>query len=118
MRIEAFEERHNEQVMRSSLDRLEERRETAGLRVTKHQSRADRYYNSRVRQHRFTVGSLVLRKVMLNTKNLVNRALRFNWEGPYGVIGIIRSRTYTLEDMHGKTLQHLWNSKHLQVYYP
>lgn len=76
---------------------MEEHREAARRRLTQHQSRAARYYNSCVKWRRFDARTLVLREVMLNTKDRSQGALGPNWEGPYHVTGIIRLGAYTME---------------------
>ena len=100
-----------------SLDLIEELRSTTQVKVAAYQQRVAKYYNSRVRSRNFKVGDLVLRKVMINTKEARAGSFGPNWEGPYKVTGILYSGTYQLEDMNGKPLIHLWNARHLCIYY-
>ena len=60
----------NEELMKSELDLLEEKRELAKLRIASYQQRAARYYNSKVKVKQFQLGDLVLRKVLQNTKEV------------------------------------------------
>ncbi|CAL2225170.1 unnamed protein product [Prunus armeniaca] len=58
-----------------------------------------------------------MRKVSLATKNPMEGTLGTTWEGPYEIIGILRSGTYRLRDANGKTLDHPWNVEHLKYYF-
>lgn len=70
-----------------------------------------------MKQHKFDVGTLVLKKVMLNTKDRSDEALGLNWDDSYLIIGIIRPGAYVLEDKHDKAMWHTWNVEHLRMYY-
>ena len=85
--------------MCGELDLLEETRARALLRVAAYQQRSARYFNSKVKDRRFKVGDLVLRKVMQNTKEINAGVLGPNWEGPYIVIEVIQPRTYRPEKL-------------------
>ena len=50
-----------------SLDLVDERRKQAQLRVAAYEQKVARYFNIKVRERKFNVGDLVLRKVFLNT---------------------------------------------------
>uniref|UniRef100_A0A2N9IPQ6 Uncharacterized protein n=1 Tax=Fagus sylvatica TaxID=28930 RepID=A0A2N9IPQ6_FAGSY len=102
----------------STLDLIDEVRETAKTRMKRYQEKMARHYNSRVKPRQLSVGDLVLRKVTLATKNPSEGKLGPNWEGPYKVIEIRRPGTYHLEDMDGRRLPHPWNAEHLRKYYP
>ena len=63
-----FNPLQNDENLSVSLDLIEELRSTAQVKVAAYQQRVAKYYNSRVRNRSFKVGDLVLRKVMINTK--------------------------------------------------
>ena len=116
-RTQHFNPEMNEECLRLGLDLLEEHRETSRLRVAEYKNRVARYYNSRVKPRSFKVGDLVLRKVMLNTRDPSTGALGPTWEGPYKVVEIVRPGTYRLTDLNDKVLPHPWNAEHLRIYY-
>ncbi|XP_034218821.1 uncharacterized protein LOC117630185 [Prunus dulcis] len=116
-RTEAFAPKQNEEAMSLSLDLLEEHRAQANLRNEAYKQRVSRYYDSRVRPRSFRIGDWVMRKVSLATKDTTEGTLGPSWEGPYEVIGILRSGTYRLRGSNGKALGHPWNVEHLKYYY-
>ncbi|XP_034219089.1 uncharacterized protein LOC117630490 [Prunus dulcis] len=116
-RTEAFAPKENEEAMSLSLDLLEEHRAQANLRNEAYKQRVSRYYDSRVRPRSFRIGDWVMRKVSLATKDTTEGNLGPSWEGPYEVIGILRSGTYRLRGSNGKALGHPWNVEHLKYYY-
>ncbi|XP_034213039.1 uncharacterized protein LOC117625615 [Prunus dulcis] len=93
-RTETFTPKQNEEAMSLSLDLLEEHRAQANLRNEAYKQRVSRYYDSRVRPRSFRIGGWVMRKVSLATKDTTEGTLGPSWEGPYEVIGILRSGTY------------------------
>ncbi|XP_034202328.1 uncharacterized protein LOC117617156 [Prunus dulcis] len=116
-RTEAFAPKQNEEAMSLNLDLLEEHRAQANLRNEAYKQRVSRYYDSRVRPRSFRIGDWVMRKVSLVTKDTTEGTLGPSWEGPYEVIGILRSGTYRLRGTNGKALGHPWNVEHLKYYY-
>ncbi|XP_020409530.1 uncharacterized protein LOC109946397 [Prunus persica] len=116
-RTETFALKPNEEALSLSLDLLEEHRAHANLRNEAYKQRVSRYYDSRVRHCSFRVGDWVMRKVSLATKDATEGTLGPSWEGPYEIIGILRSGTYRLRDSNGKTLGHPWNVEHLKYYF-
>ncbi|XP_034213001.1 uncharacterized protein LOC117625570 [Prunus dulcis] len=116
-RTETFAPKQNEEAMSLSLDLLEEHRAQANLRNEAYKQRVSRYYDSRVRPRSFRIGDWVMRKVSLATKDTTEGTLGPSWEGPYEVIGILRSGTYRLRGSNGKALGHPWNVEHLKYYY-
>ncbi|XP_021812768.1 uncharacterized protein LOC110755796 [Prunus avium] len=105
-RTEVFEPKANEAALALSLDLIEERRTAANLRNEAYKQRVSWYYDSRVKPRSFRIGDWVMRKVSLATKNPTEGILGPSWEGPYEVIGILRSSTYKLRGTDGKTLGH------------
>ncbi|XP_021832749.1 uncharacterized protein LOC110772600 [Prunus avium] len=116
-RTESFEPKANEAALALSLDLIEERRTVANLRNEAYKQRVSRYYDSRVKSRSFRIGDWVMRMVSLATKNPTEGTLGPSWEGPYEVIGILRSGTYKLRGTDGKTLGHPWNVDHLKSYF-
>ncbi|KAH9751207.1 Ribonuclease H [Citrus sinensis] len=76
-----------------------------------------RYYNARVKNRRFRVGDLVLKKVLPNMQDPGVGTLGPNWEGPYIVKDVVRPGTYSLSTLDGNILRHAWNAEHLRAYY-
>ena len=76
-----------------------------------------KYYNSRVKPRSFQMGDLVLKKVILATKDSREGKLGPNWEGPYLIIEVVRPGTYRIQNSEGKVLPHPWNAEHLKKYY-
>ena len=112
-----FNPSYNDENLSVSLDLIDELRNAAQVKVAAYQQRVAKYYNSKVKDRSFKVGDLVLRKVMLNTKEANTGCLGPNWEGPYRVTGVLRPGTYQLEDLDGTPLPHPWNAEHLRIYY-
>ncbi|XP_074323332.1 uncharacterized protein LOC141660263 [Apium graveolens] len=116
-RRDRYVEEDAEINQRLHLDLLEETRENFQLRLATYQQRAARYYNKKVKGQLLKVGDLVLRKVMLNTKNPQHGAFGANWEGSYRIKAILWKGTYHLENLEGKLVPRAWNAEHLQKYY-
>ena len=53
-------------------------------------------YSSRIHDRQFDIGDLVLRKVMLNTRDHTPGTLGLNWEGTYHIAQFISPRMYKL----------------------
>ncbi|XP_074347131.1 uncharacterized protein LOC141685957 [Apium graveolens] len=117
LRRDFYTEEDAEVNQRLHLDLLKEVRENSQLRLAAYQQRAARYYNKKVKGHQLKVGNLVLKKVMLNTKNPQHGVFGANWEGPYKIKAILWKGTYHLEDLKGKLVPRAWNAKHLRKYY-
>ena len=74
-------------------------------------------YNQRVQHIQFSVGNLILRKVVQNTKDPTNGKLSPNWEGPYKIIKLAGKGAYYLEDPKCKQAPTPWNFNNLRKYY-
>ena len=116
-RVHNHDENKNDEAMRLQLDLVDEIITAAEQRIARYQDRMTKHYNSRVRHRDFQVGDLVLRKVMGSARDLTQRKLGPNWEGPYRVTSWQRKGTYHLETLEGKKLPHPWNTEHLRKYY-
>ncbi|KAK0578135.1 hypothetical protein LWI29_005686 [Acer saccharum] len=82
-RVQLFQPELNIDMLKCGLDELEERRERAQIRNTAYQQRVARYYNSHVRERRFALGDLVLKRVNPGTRDKAAGSLADKWEGPY-----------------------------------
>lgn len=71
-----FDSEKNEEGLRNNLNLLKERRDKATLWIAAYNQKIAKYYNSRVKTRRFTIGDLVLRKVRLSTQDLIEGKLR------------------------------------------
>ncbi|KAK0578706.1 hypothetical protein LWI29_014874 [Acer saccharum] len=78
-RVQLFQPELNIDMLKCSLDELEERRERAQIRNTAYQQRVARYYNSHVRERRFSLGDLVLKRVNPGTKDKAAGSLADKW---------------------------------------
>ncbi|KAI3458805.1 hypothetical protein Pfo_015468 [Paulownia fortunei] len=87
-RIQSYDEKENNELMREALDWIDEKREKAYLRMEA--------YKSRIR-----VGHLVLRRADALKQT---GKLEANWKGPYKVTRVIAGGAYELEDEKGKKI--------------
>ncbi|GFZ19787.1 hypothetical protein Acr_28g0004920 [Actinidia rufa] len=115
--IEAYNTSHNNEVLARDLDLAEERRENALIRMADYQKQLAKSFNQKVQQREFEVGSLVLRKVVGNTKDPTDSKLGPNWEGPYKIIKFAGRSSYYLEDAEGKEIPRTWNASNLRKYF-
>ncbi|KAG7558951.1 Ribonuclease H-like superfamily [Arabidopsis thaliana x Arabidopsis arenosa] len=111
------QENSNTQMMLDELDLIDERRDSALIRMQNYQNATARYYNSHVKHRRFHEGDLVLRKVFQNTAEQNAGKLGANWEGPYTIVKVIRPGVYELVNMNGRAVPRSWNAMHLTKYY-
>ena len=116
-RVTMYQDKDNEEQLRLNLDLIDEVRADAEYKTAKYKNLMARKYDAMVKPRRFNIGDLVLRKVSLATKNLAHGKLGPNWEGPYRVINCKRQRSYYLEALDGRKLEHPWNVEHLRRYY-
>ena len=116
-RVKGYEVEENEVQLRLNLDLIDEVRTDAEQRTARYKNLMARQYDAMVKPRRFNIGDLVLKKVTLATRNPSYGKLGPNWEGPYRVINCKRPRSYYLEALDGRRLEHPWNVKHLRRYY-
>ena len=74
-------------------------------------------YNQKVKERRFTMGELVLKKTLPGDRSPNECKLAPNWQGPFKVLSAARRSTYRLEDMEDKELPRPWNAMHLKKFY-
>ena len=104
-------------MLEKSLDLIEERRESAMVRLAYYQHKLKQCYDSNVRMRPLAIGDLVLRKVLGATKNPNWGKLGPNWEGPYRITSVAGIGAYYLEDLDEKPVLHPWNVSNLRRYY-
>ena len=97
LRIELTNTEHNEEVLRQNLDLLEENQEQVLKRIEDYHIKTVRYYDRRVKPKNYKPGDLVLKKLLPMRKDLTHGKMGPNWEGPYIVSRIVRSRSYELQ---------------------
>ena len=73
------------QKLERHLDKVDEVRGNAAIRMASYQQRAISHYNKKAQPHTFRVGTLVLRRVFENTTERGAGKLQENWEEPYVV---------------------------------
>ena len=116
-RVHNHDEGKNNDAIHLQLDRVDEVRATAKLRLARYQDRMAKHYNSRVQHKDFKVGDLVLKKVIGAARDPTQGKLDPNWEEPYRITSWQRKGTYHLETIDGQKLPHPWNTEHLRKYY-
>ena len=116
-RIAHHDEWRNEEGTRLHLDLLDEVRAMAKQRMACYQDLMAKHYNIKVKPRHFSVGDLVLRKLMTSTKDAIQGKLGPNWEGPYKIIDYYKRVNYHLETLDGQRLHHPWNAEHPRRYY-
>ena len=77
---EAYDISHNEEIIARDLNLADERRENAPIRMEDYQKQLVKTYNPKVQPKQFSIGDLILRKVVGNTKDLADWKLGPNWE--------------------------------------
>ncbi|KAK0576232.1 hypothetical protein LWI29_013980 [Acer saccharum] len=117
-RVQLYSPEHNIDMLQQNLDELEEIRDAAQVRNSAYQQRAARYYNSHVRERRFQLGDLVLRRVSPNTKDKSSGSLADKWEGPYIIKRIVGHGAYMIARPEGGLVPRPCNAQYLKIFYP
>ena len=117
MKTSTFTSDENDELLKRSLDMVEERRENAIVQLVYYQHKLEQGYDMNVKLRPLALGDLVLRKVLGNTKNPAWGKLGPNWEGPYRITSVAGIGAYYLEDLDKKTVLHPWNVNNLKRYY-
>jgi hypothetical protein len=97
------------------VDVLEEERLNAVIQVARYQQTLRRYHDKVVRQRSFSVGDLVLRRILTGEGQ---HKLSPLWEGPFIVAEVTRPGSYRLTQMDGTEIGNSWNIEHLKKFYP
>ena len=117
LRTSTFNLDGNDELLKKSLDLIEEWRENAMVQLAYYQHKFKQGYDTNVKLRPLAPGDLVLRKVLGSTKNPAWGKLRPNWEGPYRITSVVGISAYYLEDLDEKTVLHHWNVNSLKRYY-
>ena len=107
----------NNELLKKSLDLIEERRERAMVQLAYYQHKLKQGYDAKVKLRPLVPGDLVLRKVLGTAKNPARRKLGLNWEGPYCITSVAGIEAYFLEDLDEYVIPHPWNVNNLKMYY-
>jgi hypothetical protein len=97
------------------IDVLEEERLNAVIQSSRYQQTLRRYHDKDVRQRFFSVGDLVLRRILTAEGR---HKLSPLWEGPFIVAEVTRPGSYRLTQMDGTEVGNSWNIEHLRKFYP
>ena len=116
-RVMKYQDEENEEQLCLNLDLIDEVRMDAEQMTTRYKNLMARQYDAMVKPKHFNIGDLILKRVSLATKNSAHGKLGPNWDGPYRVINCKRQRSYYLEALDGRKLEHPWNVEHLKRYY-
>ena len=106
LRTSAFTLDGNDELLKKSLDLIEERRENAMVQLAYYQHKLKQGYDTNVKLRSSTPGDLVLRKVLGTTKNLAWGKLGPNWEELYRITSMAGIGVYYLEDLDEKIVLH------------
>ena len=117
LRTDAFTLDGNDKLLGKNLDLIEERRESAMVRLAYNQHKLKQGYDTNIKLRPLAIRDLVLRKVLGTTKNPASEKLWPNWEGPYRITSMAGIGAYYLEDLDEKTVLHPWNVNNLKRYY-
>ena len=88
LRTSAFTLDGNDELLKKSLDLIEERRENAMVQLAYYQHKLKQGYDTNVKLRSSAPGDLVLRKVLGTTKNLAWGKLGLNWEELYRITSV------------------------------
>ena len=117
LRTSTFTSNGNDELLKKSLDLIEEWRENAMVQLAYYQHKLKQGYDTNVKLRPLALGDLVLRKVLGSTKNHAWRKLGPNWEGPYRITLVVGIGAYYLKDLDEKIVLHPWNVNNLKRYY-
>ena len=106
LRTSAFTLDGNDELLKKSLDLIEERRENAMVQLAYYQHKLKQGYDTNVKLRSSAPGDLVLRKVLGTTKNLAWGKLGLNWEELYRITSVAGIGVYYLEDLDEKIVLH------------
>ena len=117
MRTSMFTLECNDELLKKSLDLVEERRENAMVQLAYYQYKLKQGYDMNVKLRPLAPRDLVLIKVLGNTKNPAQEKLGPTWEGPYRITSVAGIGVYYLKDLDEKIVLHPWNINNLKMYY-
>ena len=117
LRTQSFNSSNNDELLKKSLDLIEERRESTMVQLAYYQHKLKQGYDAQVKLRPLVFRDLVLRKVLSTTKNLAWGKLWPNWEGPYRITSVAGIEVYFLEDLDECVILLPWNVNNLRMYY-
>jgi hypothetical protein len=97
------------------VDILEEEWLNTVIQSAWYQQTLRRYHDKTMRHRSFTVGDLVLRRILTGEGR---HKLSPLWEGPFIVAEVTRSGSYRLTQMDDTEIRNSWNIEHLRKFYP
>jgi hypothetical protein len=97
------------------VDILEEERLNTMIQSARYQQTLRRYHDKAIRHRSFTVGDLVLLRILTGEGR---HKLSSLWEGPFIVAEVTRPGSYRLTQMDGTKIGNSWNIEHLRKFYP
>jgi hypothetical protein len=97
------------------IDVLEEEWLNTVIQSARYQQTLRRYHDKAVRQRSFSVGDLVLRRILTGEGR---HKLSPLWEGPFVVAEVTRLGSYRLTQMDDTEVGNSWNIEHLRKFYP
>ena len=116
-KVMKYQDKENEEQLCLNLDLIDEVRMDVEHKTARYKNLMARQYDTMVKSRRFNIGDFVLQRFSLVTRNPACGKLGPNWERPYRVINCKRQRSYYLEALNGRKLEHPWNVEHLRRYY-
>ena len=117
LRTSTFTLSNNDELLRKSLDLIEEGREKAMIQLAYYHQKLKQGYDANVKLRPLAPGDLVLRKILGSAKNPAQGKLGPNWEGPYRITLVAGIGAYYLEDLDEKDILRPWNVNNLRRYY-
>ena len=117
MRTKAVETDQNTELQHFDLDTVEGRRDKARMKLEQYRQTWKKSYNKKVRNRRFIVGELVLKKQFSTTNERNAGKFKANWEGPFVIREVGLAGNYTLDTIDGKEVKYNCNILHLKKYY-
>ena len=96
LRSELCDQGLNNLNVARELDLAEERREAAAIRLAAYQQQLARGYNPKVRERRFAIGELVLKKTLPGDRDPNEGKLEPNWQGPFRITSTAGRSAYRL----------------------
>jgi hypothetical protein len=106
----AFNEIHQEDLIKDRLLQLKEARCQAALHAMRYQQGLRRYHSCHVWARTLEVDDLVLRRIL--SREVLHK-LSPMWEGPFKVTHIARPGSTRLETVKGMPAGNPWNIAHL-----
>ena len=117
LKTSSFSISSNDELLKRSLDLIDEKRESAMVQLAYYQHKLKKGYDAKVRLRPLVPGDLVLRKVLGTVKNPAWGKLGPNWEWLYCITSVAGIEAYFLENLDKRVIPRLWNVNNLKMYY-